>query len=167
MASPDPIGPFACDSHSADQLVAALQLAPHPEGGWYREIHRSPLQVQRSDGQLRSASTEIFFLLAQEQRSLWHRVLAADEQWQWIAGAPLELWLLPPEGGAPRLQTLLPHGSASRVLVPAHWWQAARSTGRWSLLSCSVAPGFAFEDFELLRDLPVEQHPAGAESAFL
>jgi predicted cupin superfamily sugar epimerase len=173
MASwPDP------DHASAEELVDQLQLAPHPEGGWYRELHRSVAQVRRQDGELRPAFTQIFYLLAAGGLSRWHRVRGNDELWQFVAGDPLELWTLPPEGGEARIHRLAPppgpHAGgpgggviASVHAVPAGWWQAARAPGRWTLVSCVVGPGFAFEDFDLLSELPPWQHPAGAVAALL
>ncbi|EDY37401.1 Cupin family protein [Cyanobium sp. PCC 7001] len=179
---PDP------DHASAEELVDQLQLAPHPEGGWYRELHRSVAQVRREDGELRSALTHIVYLLAAGGLSRWHRVRGSDELWQFVAGDPLELWTLPPEGGEAQAHCLAPpalaHAGAqgggddgvadagsgaiaSVHVVPAGWWQAARAPGRWTLVSCVVAPGFAFEDFDLLRELPAWQHPPGAVAALL
>jgi predicted cupin superfamily sugar epimerase len=173
MASwPDP------DHANAEDLVEQLQLAPHPEGGWYRELHRSVSEVRRQDGELRSALTHIVYLLAAGGLSRWHRVRGSDELWQFVAGDPLELWTLPPEGGEARAHRLAPPAlaraagaaggaSASVHVVPAGWWQAARAPGRWTLVSCVVGPGFAFEDFDLLRELPACQHPPGAVAALL
>lgn len=158
----------------------ALRLVPHPEGGWYREEHRSVLQVHREDGVQRSALTLIWFLLEAPEISRWHRVLQGDETWHHAGGDPLELWLLPPEGGVAtphRLGPLDPAwscepgatASAPRPVwvVPAGWWQAARCLGRWSLVTCCVAPGFDFQDFQLLHQLPAASHPPGAWSALL
>ena len=160
---------------TAEELVEALQLLPHPEGGWYREMIRSAVQVKREDGAERPALTHIFYLLPGGGLSRWHRVRGSDELWQFLAGDPLELWTLPPEGGEAQCQDLAPplvrpaqEGGGSAVLsVPAGWWQAARAPGRWSLVSCVVGPGFAFDDFDLLHQLPVRQRPSGALEAFL
>ncbi|SBO44639.1 cupin domain-containing protein [Cyanobium sp. NIES-981] len=171
---------------SAAELVERLRLQPHPEGGWYRENHRSGAQVRRQDGATRSALTQIFYLLPGGGLSRWHRVRGSDEVWQFLAGDPLELWTLPPEGGEAQLHRLAPPAGplgdeavgpsavqrpavheAPSLSVPAGWWQAARAPGRWSLVSCVVGPGFAFEDFDLLNQLPVHQHPLGAAEAFL
>ncbi len=154
----------------ASALIASLCLEPHPEGGWYRELHRSGEAVRRRDGGERSGLTVILFLLAEGSVSRWHRVRGADETWHHAGGAPLELWRLPPAGGvaqAASLGPLLPAQPQLSVLepvlvVPAGWWQAARPLGAWSLVSCCVGPGFDFADFELLRHRPPEQHPAGA-----
>lgn len=150
-------------------LIAQMHLQPHPEGGWYREIHRSAQTVRRSDGQWRSALTTILFLLQAGEISRWHRVGAADETWHFAAGDPLELLTLAPAGGEVRRQRLGPadRGLAPVAVVEANWWQAARSVGSWSLVSCCVGPGFDFLDFNLLRDLPEHQHPTGALTEFL
>ncbi|MFQ6540307.1 MULTISPECIES: cupin domain-containing protein [Aphanothece] len=169
------------DSISVDRLVQQLGLQPHPEGGWYREFHRSGVSVQRSDGERRAGLTQILFLLPAGGLSRWHRVLGADEAWHFVAGDPLELWILPPQGGVAACRWLGPlalPGTATAavtselltepvVVVPADWWQAARCPGRWSLVSCCVGPGFDFRDFELLDQLPPAQHPSGACSSFL
>lgn len=162
---------------SVEPLIRRYGLEPHPEGGWYREVHRSGELVSRLDGHRRAALTTILFLLPQGEISRWHRVACADESWHHAGGAPLELLALPPEGGAPRRQRLSavpsePGGLPEELVtplavVPAGWWQAARSLGAWSLVSCCVGPGFEFADFTLLRDLPLAQHPIGALAEFL
>jgi predicted cupin superfamily sugar epimerase len=155
----------------AAKLIHRHGLKPHPEGGWYRELHRSAERVSRGDGAERSALTLILFLLQAGERSRWHRVSGAEETWQFSAGDPLELWLLPPSGGAPQCRVL---ATAERdpesdpvAVVPAGWWQAARPRGAWSLVSCCVAPGFEFADFSLLLDLPRDCWPAGAIAELL
>ncbi|MEB3156691.1 MAG: cupin domain-containing protein [Cyanobacteriota bacterium] len=155
----------------AKALVEALDLRPHPEGGWYREEHRSGLEVRREDGAKRSALTLIWFLLEAPEISRWHRVSRADETWHHAGGDPLELWLLPPAGGVAerRLVGPLCVGDAARpvAVVPAGWWQAARCLGRWSLVNCCVGPGFDFADFQLLHQQPVASHPPGAAGDLL
>ena len=156
---------------NAAALIERYGLQPHPEGGWYRELHRSALGVQRADGEQRSALTLILFLLDGASLSRWHRVSGADETWHFIGGDPLELLLLPPDGDTTtRLQLgFSPTDSAPTpvAVVPAGWWQAARSLGAWSLVSCCVGPGFSFSDFALLADLPASQWPAGALAEFV
>jgi predicted cupin superfamily sugar epimerase len=144
----------------ATGLIDALQLAAHPEGGWYREVHRSALGVRRdADGAARAGLTTIFFLLAAGERSRWHRVQGADEAWHHYEGAPLELLSFAPDGSAPTI-TRLGTDAASRVhVIPAGWWQAARPTGDYALVGCTVGPGFDFADFAMLRDLPPAQQP--------
>jgi predicted cupin superfamily sugar epimerase len=143
---------------SSRLLIARHGLKPHPEGGWYREVHRSEQQVSRADGARRSGLTVILFLLEAGRPSAWHRVHGADESWHFIGGAPLEL-LLRASGDHPTETRLLGSGLSHSGLshpelqplavVPAGWWQAARSQGAWSLVSCCVGPGFDFQDFEL------------------
>lgn len=158
-------------------LVAQLRLQPHPEGGWYREVHRSALSVQRADGASREALTLIWFLLGAQEISRWHRVIGADETWHHAGGDPLELWILPPAGGVAQRLLLGPlnPGASSDALdeeqaaqpvhvVPAGWWQAARCQGAWTLVTCCVAPGFDFQDFQLLCHQPAADHPPGALS---
>ena len=153
------------------ELIARYRLEPHPEGGWYRELHRSTEPVRRGDGESRDALTLILFLLEGGAVSRWHRVAGADESWHAIAGDPLELLTLPPEGGQPS-RRLLGFSLADPTLepvavVPAGQWQAARSLGRWTLVSCCVGPGFSFSDFALLAEQPAASHPAGALPEFL
>ncbi|MEA5444180.1 cupin domain-containing protein [Cyanobium gracile] len=161
---------------SPEALIARFALQPHPEGGWYRELHRSACQVQRSeDGRQRAGLTVIVFLLTEGQRSRWHRVAGGDEVWHHAGGDPLDLWRLPPQGGTAERLVLGPLAGEAigdpepspLQVVPAGWWQAARSRGRWSLLHCCVGPGFAFEDFQLLADLLPSERPAGADPALL
>ncbi|POF62686.1 cupin [Novacetimonas maltaceti] len=129
----------------AARVRAALSLAPHPEGGSYREIWREG----RADGGRGSVST-IEFLLAEGERSHWHRVDAA-EIWCWQAGGPLRLRIAV-EGQAEQAITIGPRpgrGEVLQAVVPAGAWQAAESMGAWSLVACIVAPAFLFERFEL------------------
>ena len=138
----------------AAELIRTLGLAPHPEGGYYREIWRSDLDVTPSDARgPRAALTSIYFLLPAGAISRWHRV-RSDEIWHHYEGAPLELLLVPPDQlrlKRVRLGALGPDHAPVRC-VPASWWQAARSLGAYTLVGCTVAPGFEFSDFELLAD---------------
>lgn len=131
-----------------EAMIERLQLEPHPEGGFYKERYRSPLSVQRADGAQRSAYTLIDFLLPEGVESQWHRVLGADETWHFCAGSPL-LLRRQHHGQAIEELTLGAHPLSSWQLIPAGCWQAARSTGAWTLVHCTVAPGFSFDDFEL------------------
>jgi predicted cupin superfamily sugar epimerase len=138
------------------QLIEMLGLAPHPEGGHYREIWRAELGVAPADGRTaRAALTSIYYLLPAGAKSRWHRV-RSDELWHHYEGAPLELLVMPPEDlGLDRLRLgPLAPGQAPVQCVPAHHWQAAHSLGEYTLVGCSVGPGFEFADFELLRDHP-------------
>jgi hypothetical protein len=129
----------------ADEIIAALKLKPHPEGGHYRETFRD---LANAEG--RTHCTAIHFLLQRGERSHWHRIDAA-EIWHWHRGAPLEL-LIAEDGKAPRRHILghrVEKGEHPHVAVPARAWQAARPLGAYTLVSCTVAPGFAFSGFEL------------------
>jgi uncharacterized protein len=129
----------------AAQVIAALGLAPHPEGGHFRETFRDA-----AAGGVRAASTAIYYLLRQGERSAWHRIDAA-EIWHWYAGAPLLLSVS--EGGRAarrlRLGIDLAAGERPQAAVAARAWQSARSLGAWTLVGCTVAPGFEFAGFEL------------------
>ena len=131
---------------TAADVIRLLDLKPHPEGGHFRETFRDANTI----GGGRAASTAIYFLLARGERSHWHRVDAA-EVWHWHAGAPLALEIAPAVGARETL-TLgndLVAGERPQGVVPAHAWQAARSLGEWTLVGCTVAPGFDFAKFEL------------------
>ncbi|WP_316161193.1 cupin domain-containing protein [Bradyrhizobium sp. SZCCHNRI20481] len=131
---------------SAADIIARLGLQPHPEGGHFRETFRDPAV----DASGRAASTLIYFLLARGERSHWHRVDAV-ETWHFYAGAALTLRIAA-EGQAPQTTTLgidLAAGQQPQAIVPAYAWQAAESAGDWTLVGCTVAPGFMFEGFEL------------------
>jgi len=130
-------------------------LTPHPEGGSYAEVFRSPSTVSRADASPRSALTAIYFQLLEGAASAWHRV-ASDEVWHHVEGAPLTLWLASPDFSqiAPHSLGPLADGHSPFVIVPATWWQATAPATARSLCSCFVAPGFDFADFALLRDHP-------------
>ncbi|EAQ68619.1 conserved hypothetical protein DUF985 [Synechococcus sp. RS9909] len=142
------------------ELIHRWELAPHPEGGWYKEVHRSPALVIRKDGQTRPGLTSILFLLDAASISRWHRVRGADEMWVHLQGAPLELFSLAPAGGRASSTMLSPDHPIQ--VIPADHWQAARPQGSYALVSCCVGPGFDFADFDLLHDLVKEQWPPGA-----
>jgi hypothetical protein len=138
----------------ASQVIGELQLAPHPEGGWYREIYRSTDRVQRGD-QTRSATTAIYYLLEQHQLSRWH-VVDADEIWHFYAGAPLELIAYDPAARQLTRHMLWTPGAGFGPVgvIRAGVWQAARSLGEYSLVGCTVSPGFEFSGFSFIADLP-------------
>lgn len=144
------------DASRADVLVRLLKLAPHPEGGHYRELFRSERRVHTPHGRSpRSAVTTIYYLLASNELSRWHAV-EADEVWHLYEGGPLELYVAPPwldRLERRRLASASEEGEPVTV-VPAGWWQAARPIGAYALAGCTVAPGFEFADFRLLRDDP-------------
>ena len=138
----------------ADTLIRQLSLRPHPEGGWYSEVFRSRRKVTPDDGRgLRSALTTIYFLLTQGSRSCLHQV-ASDEVWHFHEGAPLTLLTCDADFDRREETTLgLWDGAARPVhVVPAGHWQAAQSTGDYTLVACTVGPGFDFADFSMLRD---------------
>ena len=129
---------------TAAEMIAKLALKPHPEGGHYRETFRD---MHLIDG--RPASTAILFLLARGERSHWHRIDAV-EIWHYYAGAPLKLEIV--DGVKEEIVRLGPDvhvDEAPQATVPARAWQAAESLGDWTLVGCTVAPGFIFDTFEL------------------
>lgn len=142
----------------AEQLIRELGLQPHPEGGHYAEVHRSP------------AVTTIYFLIRADEKSRWHRV-RSEEIWHFYEGAPLELLQLSPDGADLERIVLGPLSDRQRPVhcVPANYWQAARSRGAFTLVGCTVAPAFQFADFALLKDSPAlaatisRKHPAVAQ----
>ena len=162
-------------SGRAQALIANLQLAPHPEGGWYREIFRGAGQVRPvgARGPARHTLTSIDFLLLAGQCSAWHRV-AADEAWHLLEGGPLRLWLVPPDLRRVFHVDLAPadaEGRRPRHVVPAMWWQAAEQVAEavspggqatagdadehgFSYVGATVGPGFDFADFSFGRDDP-------------
>ncbi len=133
------------DATEARRIIQALDLRPHPEGGWYVETFRD------AAGGPRGHSTAIYFLLERGQVSHWHLVKDAVEIWHHHAGAPLELSVSVDGANVERL-TLGPDilsGQRPQGIVPAGAWQSARSLGDWTLVGCTVAPGFDFAAFEL------------------
>ncbi len=133
---------------SAREIIKRLSLAPHPEGGYFRETFRD----KPMDGDAnRSCSTAIYYLLPEGQISHWHRIDSA-EIWHWYAGAPLQLSITGHEDEVPTIELLgsdFEQNQNPQIIVPAGYWQSARSLGAWSLVGCTVAPGFEFEKFEL------------------
>jgi len=144
------------DQRSRPPTAELLDLAPHPEGGWYRETWRAgPESVPDGYPGPRAAATGIYFLLTPGEESTWHRV-RSDEVWLWHAGGPLTLL----DGGdgdlpsdAPAIAALGPDllgGQRPQLVIPAGHWQSARPAGPAEVLvSCVVAPGFDFADFSL------------------
>ena len=135
----------------AETIIQTYGLAPHPEGGWYREFHRSERSLEEIPGYScpRPAVTAIWFLLRRGEFSAFHR-LRSEEIWIHISGDPVELILLS-RGNASRLRIAsVTDGGPPEAVVPAQACQAARTLGEYSLVSCIVAPGFDFLDFELL-----------------
>ncbi len=130
---------------TAADIIARLGLKPHPEGGHYRETFRDG----HRDAGGRPVSTAIYFLLARGERSHWHRIDAA-EIWHYYAGHALMLQIADGDGRSTiQLGPDLAAGETPQAIVPAQAWQAAESTGDWTLVGCTVAPGFDFATFEL------------------
>jgi predicted cupin superfamily sugar epimerase len=133
----------------AAEIIATLGMQRHPEGGWYVETFRD--SPQGGPHGLRGNQTAIYFLLEHGDVSHWHRVRDAAEIWHFHAGAPIELRLFR-EGGDIVAHTLginITAGQRPQCVVPSGWWQTARSLGDWTLVGCTVSPGFEFAQFEL------------------
>jgi predicted cupin superfamily sugar epimerase len=136
---------------TAQDLIQQLHLQPHPEGGYYRETYRASLHTTAESGAQRNVSTAIYYLLENDNRSHFHRI-QSDELWFFHQGQPLEVLLL--QDGQLTILTLghaVEQDELPQAIVPAHTWFGARvkaGTG-FSLVSCTVAPGFDFADFEL------------------
>src|SRR5687767_8037466 len=139
----------------AAELIETLQLRPHPEGGFYRELFRSRALVAPADGRgLRAALTTIYFLLPDGTHSRWHRV-TSDEVWHLYEGGPLELVELDESATSLVHHHLSPIGAGGGSpvsTIPAGHWQAARPLADYALVGCTVGPGFEFADFVLLAD---------------
>ena len=137
----------------APDVIARLGLTPHPEGGHYRETWRA------ESGGGRAAGTAIYYLLQAGEVSRWHRIDSA-EIWHWYAGDPLEL-LISADGRESETRVLgndLSAGQSPQIIIAPHAWQSARSLGAWSLVGCTVSPGFDFKYFEMA---PAGWQPAG------
>ena len=130
---------------TVDDVARMLDLAPHPEGGFFRETFRDP-----DDQAGRAHSTAIYYLLGAGDISAWHRVDAA-EIWHWHAGAPLVLTISENghDAAAHHLGNDLGAGHRPQLVVPKNAWQTATSLGAWTLVGCTVAPGFEFSGFEM------------------
>jgi uncharacterized protein len=140
---------------TAAEMIRALDLKPHPEGGHYRQT----FQDARTDASGRAASTAIYFLLARGERSHWHRIDAV-EVWHYHAGAPLVLEMADAAGAIRRMKLGpdIAMGERPQGVVPMGHWQAAESLGDWTLVGCTVAPGFQFSGFEMA---PKDWEPGG------
>ena len=139
--------PSAATNAQVQAIIAELGMIRHPEGGWYAETFRDA-----PDGG-RGHSTAIYYLLEAGERSHWHRVLDAAEAWHYHAGAPLSLRIAP-EGSGVSMIVLGPDvvaGERPQGIVPAGVWQSAESRGAWTLVGCTVAPGFDFAVFEMAQ----------------
>ncbi len=132
---------------SAKDIIEKLKLAPHPEGGWYR-------QTWLAEAEGRPSGSAIYYLLEAGQRSHWHRI-DSTEIWHFHAGAPLVLSTAASDTGPVVETTLGPdilHGHHTQIIVPVQHWQAARSLGDWTLVGCTVSPAFSFEGFHMAPD---------------
>ena len=131
---------------TADEIIAKLGLEPHPEGGHFAETFRDAAPNDTG----RAASTAIYYLLKAGEISRWHRVDAV-EAWHFYAGSPLELRIGHWENGNVRhvLGNDIGVSERPQIVVPANVWQSARSLGEWTLVGCTVAPGFEFSGFEM------------------
>ncbi len=136
------------ESLTAPQIIDLLSMQPHPEGGHFVETFRDPNQTGEA---ARSACTAIYYLLQAGEISAWHRVIDASEIWHWYAGAPLALRMSPDgrNDNEVRLGPDLPAGERPQAVVEAGHWQSAQSLGAWTLVGCTVAPGFEFASFEM------------------
>jgi len=147
--------PDETDVHPrAEELIRTLKLQPHPEGGWYREVYRGARRVQPFDSRgARSALTVIYFLLVDGAPSRWHRV-TSDEAWTWVEGAALELHRIDAALTSAAVTTLAAPGDGigAAAVIAAGDWQAARTTGAYTLVTCAVGPGFDFADFTMMSD---------------
>ena len=140
------------------ELIEKLALKPHPEGGHFTEVYRSLSTVRPSDDRSeRAAVTTIYFLLAKGELSRWHQVLS-DELWHYYEGDPLELHSIDPRTWERKRMLLSPAGSGGNAVqvIPGGWWQAARTTGEYTLVGCTVAPGFEYDDYMIFSEDSVE-----------
>ena len=143
---------------TAAGIIAALGMIRHPEGGWYAETFRD-----NRDAGGRGHSTAIYFLLEGGDVSAWHRVKDAAEVWHFYAGSPLEIRMFDETESVVSsvLGVDLVAGERPQIVVPAGWWQTAKSLGDWTLVGCTVAPGFDFSQFELAEPGWEPASPAG------
>lgn len=135
------------------EIINALDLSPHPEGGYYKETYRSEMNVETEDGKSRSAATGIYFLLTKEICTSWHHV-SSDELWHFYKGDPLVLEIINEQGKFSKrlLNDELTRKGQFQQLIPKNCWQRAYSTGEYTLVGCTVSPGFEFEDFEMIEE---------------
>lgn len=129
------------------EIIRMLDMSPHPEGGWYKETFRDDIEARG-----RSVGTAIYFLLEAGDVSHWHRV-DASEIWHWYAGGPLVMtWSEDGTRARSQAHTLGPDlraGQRPQIVIPANYWQTAETLGAWTLVGCTVSPGFDFSAFEL------------------
>lgn len=139
------------------RIVERFELVPHPEGGYFREVYRSPMNIEHPSvpvgrNAARAAGTLIYFLLSGDDFSAFHRVRFSDEIWHLYAGGPLDICVIDSKGALSerRLTTDLAAGEPT-TMIPADTWQSARLApgAAWALGGCTVTPGFDYEDFEM------------------
>jgi hypothetical protein len=143
---------------TADELIRKLNLAPHPEGGAFRETYRS---VIASSVEGRSVCTGIYFLLKRGEISAWHRV-CHDEMYHFYYGSPLRLRCISLDGVYEErtLGVDWDGGQQPQLLIPGNWWQSAESLGDFTLIGCTVSPGFDFRDFEMATpEILIQNYP--------
>jgi predicted cupin superfamily sugar epimerase len=135
---------------SPQSIADSLNLLPHPEGGFYKETYRCDESFVRADGSTRSAGTAIYYLLVGDEPAAWHRV-ASDEIWHYYAGDTLELELRNYDDTTTihKLGFDPANGIFPQFIIPKNVWQRARCTNAWTLVGCTVNPGFDFDDFEM------------------
>jgi hypothetical protein len=151
---------------AVEKIIQTLEMSPHPEGGYFKEVHRSKDQVAslRHEGALRQAGTSIYYLLDAHHYSAWHR-FNSDETWHFYAGVPIDVYVIYPSGEllTYRLGHVLEHNLLSQVTVPAEHWFAAKpiTDDSFTLVGCNVFPGFEFKDFQLADPEKLkQQYPA-------
>ncbi|EAU40813.1 hypothetical protein FP2506_18034 [Fulvimarina pelagi HTCC2506] len=128
-------------------IIETLAMERHPEGGWFREIFRD----ENADEAGRARSTAIYYLLEAGETSEWHRVTDAAEVWHFYRGTPLVLTVSPDghDAYAHYLGPEIERNQRPQLVVPTNWWQTATSLGAYTLVGCTVAPGFTFDSFEM------------------
>ena len=144
----------------SSEIIKQFNLKAHPEGGWFREILRGESYVIRKDGEKRNNITGIYYMLRKNEISKWHRVNYADEIWIYLKGAPLNLWCL--DDGNKELRKLRIDSNNPIEMIPSGYWQAAMSSGGYTLACCCVGPGFEFWDFEMLKNKKSSLRPTKA-----
>lgn len=148
---------------SAKSIITCLQLQPHPEGGYYRETYRDTETITLPDGRVRNLSTAIHYLLVENNKSHFHRI-QSDEIWFFHSGKPLSIYQIEPNGifTIHTLGSDIMNGQKLQVVIPAHSWFAAKiiDDSGYTLVSCTVSPGFDFLDFEVAnKNQLLQQYP--------
>lgn len=141
------------EQYSPEYWIDKLNLIPHPEGGFFREVYRSEDKVfiDKPYNSYRVYSTSIYFMLTKYSFSHFHK-LASDETWHFYDGAAINLHLIDENGNYYTFSLGLDDNSFPQYTIPKNTWFAAETTGNYSLIGCTVAPGFEFDDFELANE---------------